>query len=112
MLERYIDDVNAVTEAVPPGTEYTAGKLVVNPEKAERDSTRPEDLITMEVVRDIANDIDDMIKFTIDVPTNHSDGKMPVLDLKVWLEDNKIRYTFYEKPMKSSKVIEKNSHTH
>ena len=109
MLERYIDDVNTVTEAVQPGTEYIDGQLVINPEKTKTDAKRPIDLVTMEVIRDIANDVDDMIKFTVDVPSNHPDKKMPVLDLQVWLEGKQIKYIFYEKPMKSSKVIEKKS---
>ena len=64
----------------------------------------------MEVIRDIANGVDDMIKFTVDVPSNYSSNKMPVLDLQVWLdENNRVRYTFYEKPMKSNMVIDKSS---
>ena len=50
-----------------------------------------------------------MRKYTVDVPSNHPDKKMPVLDLQVWLEGKQIKYIFYEKPMKSSKVIEKKS---
>ena len=61
---------------------------------------------TMEVIKDIANDIDDMIALTIDVPSKHEDKKLPLLDLKVWLEkDEQIFFQFYEIPMKSRKVI-------
>ena len=54
----------------------------------------------------IANSIDDMISFTHDVPSNYSDGFLPVLDVKVKLQDSgNLVYQFYEKPTKSCKVI-------
>ena len=59
------------------------GKLKVNPAKVESDDQR-----TMEINKQAANDIDDMITMTVDVPSQHPDKKLPVLDLKVWLEEN------------------------
>ena len=51
-----------------------------------------------------------MIVMTTDVPSNHPDGKLPVLDMKVWLDDeNKIFFQFYEKIMKNRKVISRSS---
>ena len=62
----------------------------------------------MKVLNKIADSIDDMLKFTIDFPSKYEDKRMPVLDLKVWLEnDNTVNYIFYEKPMKSNFVIDK-----
>ena len=41
-----------------------------------------------------------MIKLEEDVPSNHSDQKLPILDLKVWIQEgNKLYYQFYRKPM-------------
>ena len=49
----------------------------------------------MRIIQLIANDIDDMIVMTIDVPSKSTDKKLPVLDLKVWLnEANDIEYEF------------------
>ena len=64
----------------------------------------------MEVIKDIANSIHDMIEFTVDVPSNYADGKMPVLDMKVWLNDiSEIDFMFYEKSTKAQVVIGKDS---
>ena len=61
-------------------------------------------------LREIADDVDDMLKFTTDVPSKYDDMKMPVLDMKVGLNDqNEVEYVFYEKPMKSKMVIGKAS---
>ena len=47
-----------------------------------------------------------MIAFTNDVPGNHNDGYLPVLDVKVKLQENgRIVYQFYEKSTKNSRVI-------
>ena len=52
----------------------------------------------------IMSSIDEDIKFTWDEPANNESGRMPVLDLQIWLErdemgNNKVRYAFSEKPM-------------
>ena len=93
------------------GTEYKEGKLVLNPEKAERDEDVPDDKVTMEVIKDIANEIDDMIIMTVDCPSNHETKRVPMLDVEVWLheEEEKVFYSFYEKPTKSPYVISKDS---
>ena len=64
------------------------------------------------MIKDIANDVESMIQFTADVPSSYSDKKVPMLDTKVWLnneDNNKIYYEFYEKPTKSCFVITKQS---
>ena len=63
----------------------------------------------MNVIKDVANNIDPMIQMMIDVPTNYDDRKVPMLDLKVWLDSDKILYQFYEKPTKSRQVMMKSS---
>ena len=66
--------------------------------------------MTMETIRDIANSIDPMIQLTVDFPELNENGRVPILDLEVWLirDDDgfqQIRYSFYEKPMKSQYVL-------
>ena len=109
LLERYIDDINFVTDALEPGTDYVEGKLIKSREKEIEDLEVPADVRTMNVIKKVANEVHDMIKFTTDAPSNHLDNKMPVLDLKVWLDDvnQSINYIFYEKPTKSKLVISK-----
>ena len=49
------------------------------------------------------------IQFTTDIPSNHEDGKMPVLDIKVWVEvmdgQPKLLHTFYKKTVASAYTI-------
>ena len=57
-------------------------------EKKNDDEGRTDEEITMEVFKDIAESIDDMISFTIDYPGNHKNGKMPVLDVQSAINKN------------------------
>ena len=112
LLKIYIDDVNGVYKTVRAGTQYINGKLEYNKEKEEEDENMPDDERTMKVVKDIANSIDPMIQMTIDVPSKHEDHKVPMLDVKAWLDENngnEIFYLFYEKPTKNRYVISKDS---
>ena len=104
MTKIFVDDLNGGFSALPKGTQYADGKLIINAEKAEEEKEVPDDKSTMKVIRDIVNDIDDMIVMTADVPTNHGNNRVPMLDVEVWIDenDNKAYYSFYEKRDKAS----------
>ena len=46
---------------------------------------------------------------TFDCPSQNPGGRMPVLDLGIWYEENVIYFMFYEKPISSRFVIMKES---
>ena len=99
LLKIYVDDVNGVFDNIERGIEYKEGKLSFSSEKAEHDKELAEDEVTMKVIQNIANDIDDMVVMTIDMPSKYDNKKVPMLDVQVWLNENdagKIFYSFYE----------------
>ena len=104
MKQVYVDDGNNILEAVPRGARVVGDLVVVDEEEAETDS-RPADLRTAEIVRDLANNIFPFIKVTIDCPSMHESGFMPILDLQVRMVDKKVQYKFYKKPISSKYVI-------
>ena len=106
MIEIFVDDINIVVDETPLGAEFENNKLDTNPDKIHIDRAYPSDKRTMDVIRDIANSIDDMIKVSADFPSNHDDGKMPMLDIKVWKNpDDQINYIFYQKTMKNRTIL-------
>ena len=112
LLKIYVDDTNGVFQTIRAGIQFKDGKLEYNENKKLEDENVPDDERTMEVIKDIANSVDPMIKMTIDFPSKHEDKKVPMLDVKVWLEEksnNNIFYQFYEKPTKNRFVISKTS---
>ena len=60
----------------------------------------------MSVLRDIANRLDSNIQLTIDVPSQNASGRLPVLDLELSvIENDKIQFVFYKKPIANPRVI-------
>ena len=65
----------------------------------------------MRELRKMGNSISSMIQLEEDYPSKNTDGKLPILDLKVWVEDvreeegdldsakAKLFYQYYRKPM-------------
>ena len=106
LYERFKDDITIVLRALEAGTKFEDGVLTVDMEKKVADEQKTDEEITMEVVREVADSIDEMIKFTVDYPGNHKSGKMPVLDVEAAInkeKENKIEFEFYEKPTKKQK---------
>jgi hypothetical protein len=45
-----------------------------------------------------------------DLPSRNSDGKLPILDMKVWLDENNYAvYQHYEKPVSSKQIMKEQS---
>ena len=79
-------------------------------ECVEIDSNTEDDKITMVIIEDIANNIDENLKVTYDIPSNYEDLKVPILDVKAGLNDkNEIEYEFYKKPIANNLVTMKSS---
>ena len=60
----------------------------------------------MEEVAKVASSIHPSIMVTCDYPSKHLTGRMPLLDLEVWVdEEEKVMFNFFEKPMASRFTI-------
>ena len=86
-------------------------KLEIDISKAEEDADVAEDVVAARILSSVANSLDGEsdISMTFDTPSMNGSGKMPVLDLQVWIECNLVYFSFYEKPMTSKKVIHNSS---
>ena len=64
---------------------------------------------TMKVIQSVASYIHPSIKLTNDYPSIHEDGKVPMLDVKMWIETVEGRrvvlYEHYEKEMATKAVV-------
>ena len=105
MYQRYIDDLNMALSCIPPGLRFCNNKLVLEPELVESDKTISDDVRTARMMKDIANTVmPSMIVMEEDSPSLHTNGRLPVLDMEFWVEDNLIFHQFYKKPMATRKV--------
>ena len=90
------------------GTKLNEGKLVIDETKKMEDETKNGGRKTFEVLKEIAEEVDPMLKFTIDTPDKQKDDKIAVLDLKVQInekENYRLDYEHYEKATKHPQVI-------
>ena len=106
MYERYIDDSNQIAVVPPPGAKYDGNKNKVvidieNINENEQDENRLARILT-----DIANTIQEGIVMVEDTPSRNPDGKLPILDMKVWMDEaDRVVYQHYEKPLNTTRVL-------
>ena len=115
LYKRYVHDINAFVEVVKPGMRWIGGELIYNQVILEEDRQIEDDIRTFNVIKQIGDGIHTSIKLEVDIPSNHDDRKIPILDLKVWIEEiqnengskiKKIMHEFYMKEMSSKFVID------
>ena len=108
LYERFKDDITILLESLDKGTIFKRDELIIDEVKKTLDEEKDDEIITMEVIRDIANSIDPMIQFTVDTPSSHENKKLPILDIQANLnkeENNRLDFQFYEKPTRNKNVI-------
>ena len=101
MIKRYVDDLDAVVNGVKAGTKYNAvdEKIEVTEEQIGIDREKEVDEVTMRVFGEVANSIDPSIEVEIDYPSKYEDKMMPILDMKMAMNNkNEVVHCFYRKP--------------
>ena len=107
LYKRFKDDIFIIAEVIEKGSRLEEGHIVIDMNKKKADLDRNEDDVTMEIVVDVEESIDGMIKFTYEIPDNKL-GKLAVLDVNINInrhEKNRMDYEFYEKPTRNQRVI-------
>ena len=101
MFSRYIDDTANGAEALMPGTRWSEEerRMIVHPHLIEEDLAVPSDTKTAREIAKMGSSISQMISLTWDCPSNNVNKKMALLDTEVWVEENKVWYEHYRKPM-------------
>ena len=62
------------------------------------------DIRTSKIFLEIANSVS-FLNLTVDCPSLHPSGFMPILDLQIKTENNQIIYKFYKKDVSNNRVI-------
>ena len=106
---RYVDDINIVIEVPRKGARYVSGRLAYCEEDVDSDKDIEDDKRAMLLFQQVGNSIHESIQLEIEVPSNHADNKMPILDLKVWIEKIDeiylILHEFYMKEVSTKSLI-------
>ena len=120
MYKRYVDDINVIVNATRPGLKFvdSVGRVVLDESVVEQERAVKADRRCMALVQKIGNSIHPSIQLEVDFPSKHDDDKLPILDLKVWVEmrrqqdrgeeeseENVVLHEFYSKDVASKCVI-------
>lgn len=91
MCKRYVDDINIIL-----GVNNTEGSVT-----NEREDGMAYDARVMDIVKSEVDNIQQSIRVDVDYPSKHEDNKIPILDLKVWVEMREetsfVLHEFYSK---------------
>ena len=96
LYKRYVDDINIIVS------------VKINP--ADDPNEESMDKRVIERIKEIGNQIHPSIQLEADYPSKYEDKKVPILDVKVWVDDdNKILHEYYSKSVSSKAVIDRRS---
>ena len=95
LYQRYVDDVFIVAVARRSFS------------KGDREDERAAENELSEEMRNLGDTIiPGMLEFESDTPLQHLKGRLPVLDIEVWVgKDNIVRHAFYKKEMATKQVL-------
>ena len=109
MSSYYMDDGNWAAKALPPGCRLVKGKFEIVQSEVENDCQIPADIRTGKIIQEIGNSINNYIRLTVDTPFSHPSGWMPILNIQVKVENNKIVYKWFRKEMSNYLLLLANS---
>ena len=114
-LVKYVDNINVILEKLDLDQVWSGDKLVRIQGSGVRDTEAASSVVswerhTMSLIKQAAYSIHPWLRFTMDIPKNHSLGMVLMLDLQVWVEvsqdqPDRIVWVFYEKETVSSRVL-------
>ena len=106
LQKRYVDDLNMAARAVPLNVDVVEREGRLELVEVEEREGADADAHTAMVIRKVADSVrPKSIKMTEDYPSNHTDKRMPILDMEVSMSQGFIEHRHYSKPMASKSVI-------
>ena len=101
-----MDDKTLVLKPVPCGARIRNDRVEIVEEEINNDLSVPGDVRTARILKEVGNSICPFINGSVDCPSNHSDGFLPILDLKTRIVNKKIvDYRFFKKPTSNRMTI-------
>ena len=109
---RYVDDVRNQLMPLKQGWRWSGERMERREEWHQEDEKlgttgqRRTSRALLAVLNSIHPGI---LRCTTEIGEDFEDGRLPTLDTSVWIEEGRAKYTFYEKPTATSKVIDRRS---
>ena len=111
LYKRYVDDIIIVLKAIDKRLEYE--KEEDRLKLSEEENNESNDIHDMNILKLVGNQVHQSIQLESECPSMHEDKKLPVLDLKIWVnktgDNNKIMHEYYQKEVASKMVVHSRS---
>ena len=137
LMKLYVDDLNQAGYCLPIGSRYIKGKLYI-PGIGWKGRSKPGQALTYLEKKEIENDCNNLnslggtqavreknsaeiyrvianeckpksIRMKEDIPANHDNGRIPILDTEMEVRNGRIIHYHYSKPMASLEVTNRRS---
>ena len=109
----YVDDGRPCLELMRQGTRYDRDlRQFIWRQEWETEDIREnieDDKRMARILREAMNDISTNWRFTTESPSEFENRRLPTLDTELWVKDNQIHHSFYEKPTRTPLLIMENS---
>jgi hypothetical protein len=109
---RYMDDLRVFLHEIKVGWRWHKGELCFCEEWEEEDRRTGKGGLerTRDILQQSMKNVYEFLRMTMETGLDFSDGKLPTLDVKVWInEKNQVLYSFFEKPMVCNQVLQKST---
>ena len=107
----YVDDNRSIIKIVRPGLRFVEEKseFVFRHEWIEEDERISDKERTMREVLKAMNSVNMYLKFTMEHESDFNTNRLPTLSFEAWSSKEGIRYSYYEKSMRSQILTQKRS---
>ena len=112
LMAGYVDDGRQVVSKLDPGMRFCTDSKIfqfseegLKEDEEMRMSGESENQRMARLCTPAMNSINSYPRFTTESQEDCQTGRLPTLDFEVWIENNKIRHSYYQKPMKTPFVL-------
>ena len=82
---RFVDDNLTALASLDPGVRFEDGKMTCIKDRVEKDREMPADARIFRELVKVVDSIYECVQFTAEVPSSQQEGKVPVLDLQLYV---------------------------
>ena len=118
VMAGYVDDGRQVVSELEPGMSFCAASKMfkfsedaLQEDRIQRQAGESKNQRMARLCTPAMNSINPDLKFTTECQEDFQSERLPTLDCEMWIEDNKIKHSYYQKPMKTPFVLMSRSGT-
>ena len=97
LYKRYVDDILIILKEISPGWYFCTQANVMKFDKNHPTASMLPDARTFSILCALSNTLEKDIQMVSDVASDHDNGRLPVLDLELLIDNNRVEFSFYRK---------------